>query len=643
MFLRWWWTNWAARLVSLCLLALIGSIIAEIAGAPVGLRQLLYLLAYATGGYIGAQNALANIRNREIDVDLLMMMAAIGAAIIGEWLEGATLLFLFSLGHILQEYALNRSRDAIRGLYQLYPEECTVRRDGQPQRVSIQQVRIGDILLIRPGERIPVDGRVEAGASAIDQATLTGESLPVDKGPGDRVFAGTLNQQGALEIRAEQLASETTLARIIQHVEEAQESKAPTQRLIDRFGARYSTAVLLAIVAFIALPPALFAVDFRANFYRAMVLLTVASPCALIISTPAAYLSAIAAAARRGLLFKGGAFLESLASLRSIAFDKTGTLTRGQPTVTDIIPVTGLDSSELLRLAARIEARSEHPLARAILRAANERGIDRDDYGESIEFQSEPGLGLRVKLGEREYRIGRLSFLNAEQPLPHELASAMQSIHLAGKSVIGLMEVGETPRWLGLIAFADQLRHEAVSVLRELRARGLRIAMFTGDNETVAQRIARPLGIAEADVHAALLPLDKVARLRELESEHGAAAMVGEGVNDAPALASAPVGIALGGAGSDITLESADIVLMGNRLNLLLDALEISARARRVVRQNIVFSLGVIVMLMAGVFFIELPLPLGVLGHEGSTIIVVLNGLISLLIWPEIRRQRASA
>ena len=267
-----------------------------------------------------------------------MLIAAIGAASIGEWHEGATLLFLFSLSNVLQDYALNRSRAAIRNLYQLYPEECTVSRNGQQLRMNIHDVVIGDLVLIRPGERIPVDGRVLAGTSAIDEATLTGESLPVDKAPGDRVFAGTLNTQGALEIRAEQLASDSTLARIIQHVEEAQESKAPTQRLIDRFGARYSTLVLLTIAAFIVLPPALLGVEFRANFYRAMVLLTVSCPCALVISTPAAYLSAIASAARRGLLFKGGAFLEALAGLRAIAFDKTGTLTRGQPNVTDIHP-----------------------------------------------------------------------------------------------------------------------------------------------------------------------------------------------------------------------------------------------------------------------------------------------------------------
>ena len=640
MLLRWWWSGWEARLVSLTLLALLASILAEKLAAPVILIMLLNLISYAAGGFFGAQAAVEQLRHRHIDVDLLMLLAAIGAASIGEWHEGATLLFLFSLSHVLQEYALNRSRAAIRNLYQLYPEECTVRRDGQPQNMQIHDVVIGDVVLIRPGERIPVDGRVLAGASAINEATLTGESLPVDKVPGDRVFAGTLNTQGALEIVAEQLASDSTLARIIQHVEEAQESKAPTQRLIDRFGSRYSTLVLLAIAALIVLPPTLLGVEFRANFYRAMVLLTVACPCALVISTPAAYLSAIATAARSGLLFKGGAFLEAMAGLRAVAFDKTGTLTRGQPKVTDIQPAAGTDIDELLRLAARIEARSEHPLARAILRAADERELLRDDGEEVVEFLSEPGLGVRAQLGEHTFRLGRVPYLAEDQPLPPELTDAWHALGAAGKSVVGILRAGAPHRWLGLIAFADQLREDAIPVLRELRARGLHIAMFTGDSEVVARNIAAPLGIE--DVHAALLPADKVQRLRQLEAQYGASAMIGEGVNDAPALASAPVGVALGGAGSDIALESADIVLMGNRLSLLLDALDISHRARRVVMQNVVFSLAGMALLVAGVFLFELPLPLGVLGHEGSTLIVVLNGLISLLLLPEIRRQRGA-
>ena len=641
MVLRWLWAEWEARLVLLALIALLASIFAEQIEASLTLITILNLISYAAGGYFGARAALHQLRHTSIDVDSLMLLAAIGAASIGEWHEGATLLFLFSLSHVLQEYAFDRSRAAIRDLYQLYPEECTVRRNGETRIIPTQEVVIGDRILIRPGERISVDGSILAGASAIDEATITGESLPVDKGPGDRVYAGTLNTQGALEMQAEQLASDSTLARIIQHVEEAQESKAPTQRLIDKFGSRYSTLVLLFIAAFIVLPPALFGVAFRPNFYRAMVLLTVACPCALVISTPAAYLSAIAAAARRGMLFKGGAFLESLAGLRAIAFDKTGTLTRGQPTVTNIHTAPGLGSDELLQLAARIETHSEHPLARAIMRAADERKLSVHASEAVRDFHSEPGLGVRALIGEDEIRIGRVPILAKEQPLPVALAESWKSLSEAGNSVVGVLQSSEPQRWLGLIGFADQLREDAVSVLQELRARGLHVAMFTGDNDVVARNVAAPLGIE--DIHAALLPTEKADRLRQMETQYGASAMIGEGVNDAPALASAPVGIALGGAGSDVALESADVVLMGNRLNLIIDALEISRRARRVVMQNVVFSLAGMALMVAGVLLFDLPLPLGVLGHEGSTILVVLNGLIFLLLVPEIQRKRMAA
>ena len=595
MILRWAWSGWEARLVTITLVALLASMLAERAAAPAILILILNLISYAAGGYFGARTAIHQLRLGAIDIDLLMLLAAIGAASIGEWHEGAILLFLFSLSNVLQDYAIDRNRAAIRDLYKLYPEECTVHRDGQSKQISIHEVIIGDLILIRPGERIPVDGRIVSGTSALDESTLTGESLPVDKGPGEQVFAGTLNTQGALEIRATQLASDSTLSRIIQHVEEAQENKAPTQRLIDRFGSRYSTSVLLFVAALIVFPPLLWNVDFRPNFYRAMVLLTVACPCALVISTPAAYLSAIATAARRGLLFKGGAFLEALAGLRAIAFDKTGTLTRGQPTVTDIHPVDELNANDLLSLAARIENRSEHPLAQAILRAADERQLSWKDYEEVTDFQSEPGLGVRATLGNRNYRLGRVPYLAEEQALPAELASISNTLSAAGKSIVGVLQISPNPGWLGLIAFADQLRDDAVSVVHALHDRGLHIAMFTGDNEVVARSIAEPLGIE--DIHATLLPDEKVDRLQILEEQHGSSAMIGEGVNDAPALATAPVGIALGGAGSDIALDSADVVLMGNRLNLIIDALEISRRARRVVKQNVVFSFAGMVLL----------------------------------------------
>ncbi len=634
----WWFKEWEVRLVAVNLVALSGSLLVDSRGGPVALITALNLTAYAAGGYFGAKEAWASLRQGQVDVDLLMLLAAIGAATLGEWHEGAMLLFLFSLSNVLQHFALNRSRQAISQLYQRYPEECTVRRDGLLLEINIQDVIIGDHILIRPGERFPVDGRILKGHSTSDEATLTGEAIPIDKNPGDRVFAGTLNLQGALEIRAEQLASDSTLARIIQLVEEAQESQAPTQLFIDRFGSRYSKLVLISIALLIFLPPLLLGLSFRDNFYRAMVLLTISSPCALIISTPAAYLSAIATAARRGLLFKGSHFLEALANLRAIAFDKTGTLTLGQPTVMDVLPVCGQDATNLLHLAARIEERSEHPLARALLAEAQAKGLDLQKGPELTDFQSEPGLGVHARIGDREFRLGRIPHLAESLALPPKLAELWRKEEAAGKTVIGIRESGATSAWLGLITFTDQIREDALPVLRELRARGLHIAMFSGDSERVANRIAERLGIE--DTQAALLPADKVQHLEQLEAQYGISAMIGEGVNDAPALAAAPVGVALGGTGSDLALESADVVLMGDRLSLLLDALDISRRARRVVLQNIAFSLLVILILAGGVFFYDLPLTLGVLGHEGSTLIVVLNALFSLLIIPELHRRR---
>lgn len=641
MILRWLRSNWEVRLVFLTLLALLASVFSESAAAPEPMMMLFNLTAYAAGGYFGSRAALQQLRDGKIDIDLLMLLAAIGAASIGEWHEGAILLFLFSLSNALQDYVIQRNRTAIHALYQMYPEECTVVRAGQSQLIRIHEVNIGDRILIRPGERIPVDGRIVAGTSALDESTLTGESLPVDKGPDDPIFAGTLNTQGALEIQAEQRASDSTLARVIQLVEEAQEGKAPTQRLIERFSSRYSTTVLIFVFAWIIFPPLLWDVDFRSNFYQAMVLLIVACPCALVISTPAAYLSAIAGAARRGLLFKGGAFLESLALVRAVAFDKTGTLTQGQPVVTDVHSAAGITQPELLQLAARIESRSEHPLAKAFLRAAYAENLLLHENEELHDFYNEPGLGIRASIGDHSYRIGRVSYLAEELPLPECLNETYDSLSSAGRTIVGVMKIKPTHCWLGLIAFADPLREEAASVVTALHERGVHVAMFTGDHDSVAQRIARPLGIK--DVHAGLLPDEKVDRLHRLAERQGATAMIGEGVNDAPALAHAPVGIALGGASSDIALDSADIILMGNRLSLIIDALEISRRARRVVMQNIVFSLTGIALLIAGVFLIDLPLPIGVLGHEGSTVIVTLNGLISLLVLPEIQRKHQQA
>lgn len=622
----------APALVVVTLVAIALSILGERSAAPESAIMALNILSYLAGGLFGAKTALESLREGEIDVDLLMVLAALGAAVLGEWHEGAILLFLFSLSNVLQDYAIGRSRRAIRGLFTLYPQEATVKRGADTIRLKLEDIAVGDIVLIEPGERIPVDGLVLAGLSAVDQSPITGESIPVDKSTGDSVYAGTLNKQGILDVRALKPAGETTLARIIKMVEEAQDSKAPTQRFLDRFEQAYAKAIILGIILLILLPPLLGWSDFEDNFYRAMVLMTVASPCALVISVPSAFISAIAAAARRGLLFKGGASLEQLARVKVVAFDKTGTLTEGKPQVTDIVVSPLFAETDLIQVAASVEARSEHPLAKAIVAYASAANIA---LHETHDFLAVPGQGVRARLGGEDIHVGRISHLLAEEAMPAPLAEARITLEASGKTVIGVLR---GPTWLGLIGLADQARPTSAPLVRALNRLGMLTVMLTGDNQLVAESIGGQLGIDE--VYAGLLPHEKAEILGLLQKRYGAAAMIGDGINDAPALAAADVGIAMGGAGADVAMETSDVVLMGDKIERLEDALRISARAKQVLWQNIAFSLAVIAVLIAGVFVLELALPVGVLGHEGSTVIVVLNGLLSLLILPELRRHR---
>ncbi|MCU0513186.1 MAG: cadmium-translocating P-type ATPase [Anaerolineae bacterium] len=620
------------RLVPVTLLAILASLAGEHAGLPRELTLLFDLIAYVAGGLFGVKSALASLAQRKLDVDLLMVLAAVGAASIGEWHEGAILLFLFSLSNVLQDYAIGRSRSAIQSLFKLYPEQAQVRRGDQVLTVKISEIRLHEVVLIEPGARIPVDGTVLAGRSAVDQAPITGESMPVDKQPGDIVFAGTLNKQGILDIEATRLATETTLARIIKMVEEAQERKAPTERFLEAFEERYALFILGVVALFMVVPPALGLADFATSFYRAMVLMTVASPCALVISVPAAFISAIASAARGGVLFKGGAYLEQLAGVKAIAFDKTGTLTGGEPRLTDLHPA-GMTPAALLAAAAAVENRSEHPIARAIVQAARARQVPVADV---TDFESEPGRGVQARVNNQTVLIGSIAYLERATPLPADLSAPRAALEAAGKTVIGVLVEGA---WAGIIAVADTLRPETPQVVAGLRAMGLEVAMLTGDNVQVARSIAAQAGITR--VYAGLMPEDKVTALQALQREFGSVAMVGDGVNDAPALALADIGIAMGAAGTDVALETADVVLMADKLERIPAAIRLSQQARRVVWQNITFSLLVIVLLVAGTFLVALPLPLGVLGHEGSTVIVVLNGLITLLILPELQRRRA--
>jgi Cd2+/Zn2+-exporting ATPase len=607
--------------VVLTALSIAASLLSERLGAPESLTLLFNLLSYFFGGTFGVIEGVKSLLQREINVDLLMVLAAIGAAIVNQWHEGAILLFLFSLSNVLQNYAMDRSRNAIRALLKLRPDKATVRRSQSDIVVPIEALQLGDVVLIKPGERLPIDGQVIGGSSTVDQSAITGESMPVSKQVGDEVFAGTVNQNGSLEVRVTRLAHESTLARIIKMVESAQESRAKTQSFMDAFEQRYALVVILAVALYIVLPPLLLGVDFNENFYRAMVLITVASPCALVISTPAAILSAIANAARRGILFKGGAYLEQMATIKAVAFDKTGTLTTGKLSLTDVVP-NGIERAELLRLVAAAEANSEHPIALAVLAAARAEGVP---IQAPQAFEAVPGQGVRATLDSARLLVGTERLMSAEGlSVPPEILAQRDKLEAEGKSA--LIAYHEQRGWLGVIGVADTLRPNAAKFIQDLRAEGVqKVIILTGDNQRVAQAIAAQVGADE--VRAELLPADKVAAVKALMQRYGKVAMVGDGVNDAPALASASIGIAMGAAGTDVALETADLVLMADDLSRVAYAMRLSRRARRVVFQNIAFSLSVIAILVVSALGLNLALPLGVIGHEGSTIIVVLNGL----------------
>lgn len=593
-------------------------------GFPHPLANFFYVLAYLAGGYSGVRAGIQSLRRHVIDVDILMVLAALGAAVVDHPLEGSMLLFLFSLSNVLQEYAMERARRAIHALMKLRPDQALTRRDGHTLLLPITDLLVGDIVLVRPGESIPLDAVIVEGESAIDESSLTGESLPVLKKPGDAIFAATMNQTGGLEARVSRLARDSAIEKLIRAVEEAQSEKAATQTALERAEQYYATGVILFTLALIAVP-LLMGHSFNETFYRAMTVMVVASPCALIISTPASILSAIGGAARRGVLFKGGVHLEHMATIRVVALDKTGTLTEGKPRVTDLIATdASLDPRELVQLAATVEEKSEHPLAQAILKEATQRSLG---LLASTDFQSISGQGASALLESRRIGVGNMRyFAGVSLSIPPPLLAQIESLHDAGKTCILVGEIGgAAPRILGAIAIADTLRESAQRVVRQLKALGIsRIVMLTGDHERVGAAIAAQAGVDE--FHAGLLPEDKVRIIKSLAAL-GPVAMVGDGINDAPALATATVGIAMGAAGTDVAMETADIVLMGENLENIPFALAISRQARRVVAQNLTFAVGVIIVLVISALGFALPLPLGVIGHEGSTVLVCLNGL----------------
>ncbi|CAN5708024.1 hypothetical protein BH23CHL5_BH23CHL5_15850 [soil metagenome] len=619
------WDRWrlAVAAIGCWTFLLIGLIADYVAGAPEAVVTSLLAISYVFGGTFSLIAAVSELLRRRVNVDLLMITAAVGAAIVGHWEEGAILLGLFSLSNALENYALGRTHRAVRSLMELSPDEATLIRDDFPDGervVPVVELVVGDRVLIRPGERIPVDGEVVTGESAVDQAAITGESLPVMRNVGDIVFAGTMNTTGALQVVVTRMAGESTLSRIVKIVDDAREQKSSTQRFTDRFEGRYAVFVILgSFVAFFGFWQ-LGSMTQNDAFYRAITLLVVASPCALVISTPASTLAGLANAARNGVLFKGSGYLEDLGLVHTVAFDKTGTLTVGKPRVTDIVSCDGGWTEEvLLRRAAAAEYLSEHPLATAIIEESRSQGMV---LPEATSFEAVTGKGLTATVEGSRVAVGSIK-LFADLGIDVIDADAVAlKLRDQGKTAI---LVGDDQMVHGVIAVADTLRPSAQGVVSELKALGVdQTVMLTGDHHAVARAIAAQVGID--DVRAGLLPEEKLDVIREMK-ESGSIAMIGDGVNDAPALATANVGVAMGGAGSDVALETADVVLIADDLTKLPYAVSLSQRTRRTIVQNLTFSLLVIIVLVTLALTVGIPLPLGVVGHEGSTIIVVLNGL----------------
>ncbi|GAA0550335.1 heavy metal translocating P-type ATPase [Halorubrum ejinorense] len=622
-----------AVFVSLTLVGMVTGLATEWLNGPTPLLWAGYGVAYVFGGWYGLRGAIETLRHRAVDIDLLMIIAALGALSIGAPFEGAMLLFLFSLSNTLQHYAIGRSRRAIKSLVEMRPDEAQVLRDGQEVTVPIDEVTVGDVFVVRPGDRIPLDGTVTSGEGTVDQASLTGESVPVPKVRGDEVFGGTINESGSLEIEVTRQAHESAITRLIDMVERAQSEKAPTQRLIDRLEQPYVLGVFALTIAAIAIPLALGG-EFTGTFYRAMTLMVAASPCAVIISTPAAVLSAIASGGRQGVLFKGGEHVEAAANIDAVAFDKTGTLTRGDTQLTDVFVREGAaggvsTDDDLLSLAAAVQARSEHHLAHATVTAAEAQSLE---VPSAQRFQSVAGKGVRADVGDGTVHIGNRSYFetvlgDASIDGIEPGLDRLRTLEAEGKtSVLVARARGGDTTVLGWLAFTDTVRPGAAEMIDDLRSLGVEhIVMLTGDNERVARQIADEVGIDE--VQAELLPEEKVATIEALVRRHEHVAMVGDGVNDAPALATATLGVAMGGAGTDVALETADVVLMGDDLSKISYVLGLGRKARRTLTVNLAVAFGAIALMVGAILLRGIPLPLAVVGHEGSTVLVSLNGL----------------
>ncbi|RHW41560.1 cadmium-translocating P-type ATPase [Neobacillus notoginsengisoli] len=578
-----------------------------------------YLSAFVIGGFAKAKEGIeATIEDKELNVEMLMVFAAIGSAIIGYWAEGAILIFIFAVSGALETYTMNKSHKEISSLMELQPEEALLLTASGEQRVAVSELAVGDAILVKPGERIPADGLIKKGESSIDQSAITGESVPIEKGLREEVFAGTVNLTGSITIEVTKASDETLFHKIIELVQSAQSEKSPSQLFIERFEGTYVKIVLTVVALMMFVPHYALGWGWQESFYRAMILLVVASPCALVASIMPATLSAISNGARNGILVKGGVHLENLSHLNAIAFDKTGTLTKGKPEVTEFILADGFSRSELLWKAASIENQSNHPLAKAIVSFAKEHF--QEDMIQPDKIEDMPGWGIAAEIAGESWKIGKASFIGREEA---EAVAGEHATRLAAEgNTLVFMSVNGVPA--GMLALKDVVRERAMAAIGDLAKEGVYTVMLTGDSQTTAKAIAAESGVDE--YFAECLPEEKVDRLKGLMERFSTVAMVGDGINDAPALATANVGIAMG-EGTDVALETADIVLMKNDLPKIANAIRLSRRMNRIIKQNVVFSILVIMVLIASNFLQLLDLPYGVIGHEGSTILVILNSL----------------
>ena len=582
-----------------------------------------YAAAILIGGYSLFIKGFKNLVRLNFDMNTLMTVAILGAAAIGEWGEGATVVILFAISEALERYSMDKARQSIESLMDIAPKEALIRRGNEEMMVPVDDIQVGDIMIVKPGQKLAMDGIVIKGTSTLNQAAITGESVPVAKTVGDEVFAGTLNEEGLLEVKVTKRVEDTTLSKIIHLVEEAQAERAPSQAFVDRFAKYYTPAIIIFALLLAVIPPLFMGADWSEWIYRGLAVLVVGCPCALVISTPVAIVTAIGNAAKNGVLIKGGIHLEEAGSLKVIAFDKTGTLTKGVPSVTDVITYNG-NENELMAITAAIEKGSQHPLASAIIRKAEEDGLNFNDVSVK-EFQSITGKGVKAKVNNEMYYVGSPGLF--EELLPNgiqsEIKEQITTLQTQGKTVMAL---GTEKEILALIAVADEIRESSKEVIRKLHQVGIeKTVMLTGDNQRTAEAIGKQVGVS--DIKADLLPEDKLNFIKELRDKHQSVAMVGDGVNDAPALAASTVGVAMGGAGTDTALETADIVLMSDDLSKLPYTIKLSRKALAIIKQNITFSLGIKALALLLIVPGWLTLWLAIFADMGATLIVTLNSM----------------